>query len=205
MSQYKMSNRVPQEVWEERLAYCAEMMSRLRSTTAVVHACKAKYGVDKRTVIRWVAKVRGQRRAEASMVDVDARRDDIRTSFDAIYAIAMGRTTVVKDADGNPVMETVTRADGSTITKPSAKPNPDLQRALHALREIVHLDNLAKPAELKHVVKLDADVAVMPDLAAMGPAAAEALRAFLQTISPGSDVSAIAGADFKFAGDEPGK
>ena len=191
--------RVTKEVMAEQLAYTAELMVRLRSSYRVEQSLNGRYGCDERTARRWMQRVREMRRAEASTINVDNARDDMRDSLNAVAALALGRSQVVKNDDGSVVMTRQTKPDGTVVEQPTYKPNPDLQRALHALRELIHLDALASPTT--QTIKVDADIGVMPDLKKMGPQAAKALEAFVKEISPGGKISELAGEWFKFSGE----
>jgi hypothetical protein len=190
--------RISQEEMAERLADTAELMVRLRSSYQVERHLARKYGVNPRTCRDWMAKVRAARRAEASSVDVDNLRDDMRESLNTVAALALGRNAVVKNDDGTVVMTEVTRPDGSIERRPTYRANPDLQRALHALRELMHLDGL--PKVVKHELKVDAEVTAMPDLKKLGPSAAKAMGEFLKELA-GGDLSKLAGDWFKFSGE----
>jgi hypothetical protein len=196
--------RSTKEMMAERLAFKADMMIRLRSFHKTVQTVRQKYGVNERTVAIWISKVRAQWRAEASKRDPEEARDDIRETLNAILALALGRSQVVKDAEGNPVMREQILPDGRVIKEPAVRANPDLQRAIHALRDIMHLDGLARP--LTAQIRVDHEVAKLPDLAKAGGAeAARALQMYLAAIAPGADVSELAGEWFKLSGDEAPK
>lgn len=183
--------RATKEVFEEHLAACDEAMVRYPSSYQVCKVLAERFGVNPRTVRTWMKIVRERRRAEIAPIDREVARDQARARFDLVFAMAINKTAVVKNIDGSPVLDPAT---GKPITKPAA----DLQRALHAEREIVHLDGLAQP--IRSEVKVEAEVAQMPDLSDAKVRAA--LENYLKMVAPGGDLSKVAGEQFKLSGDE---
>jgi hypothetical protein len=191
----------------DRLAFTAEMMVRLRSSRRVEVEVSKRFGVDPRTVRAWMKRVRELRREEMGAVDRIMARDDMRESLNTAAALAIGRMHVVKDKDGNPIMEDfIDPATGQVLKRVAMRANPDLQRFLHACRELVHLDGLAEEAP-SAPIKVEVEATKLPDLAKLPPAtarkAADALARYVQAVAPNGDASAIAGDWFKLAGDEP--
>jgi hypothetical protein len=184
-----------------RLAYTAELMVRLRSTSRVITELRARYGASDRTAKRWMQQVRQLRREEQVSIDVQSQRDDMRETFNMIVALALGKTVPIKNPDGSIVMEDITDSAGRQVRRAAMRAAPDLQRAIQALRELVHLDGLAQPAKAE--IKIDADVTQMPDLRKLPPAAVRAAEDLLRSIAPGGDVAKLAGEWFTFAGETP--
>lgn len=188
-----------------RLAFTAEMMVRLRSAYRVQLEVSKHFGVTTRAVRGWMKRVRELRRDEDDVTTRIMKRNDMRASFDMAASLAISRTQVVKDKDGNPVMEEVWDPRANQVVRRVAmRPNPDLQKFLHACRELVHLDGLAETAPTQPI-KVEVEQAKIPDLAKLPPAvaakAAEAMRGYVQAL--GGTVDAVAGEWFRMAGEDP--
>jgi hypothetical protein len=191
----------------DRIAYTGELMTRLRSSYRVELEASKHFGVTRRAVRKWMAKVREMRREESSGIDRLMARDDMRAAFNLAGALAIGRTQVVKDKDGNPVMEEVFDPRANQVVKRVAmRPNPDIQRFLHAMRELVHLDGLAEEAP-SAPIKVEVEQARIPELSKLPPAvaakAAAAMQAYVAALSPDGKLDSVAGEWFRMAGDPP--
>jgi hypothetical protein len=184
--------RTTPEELEERLLDTERSILRARSYSEVQARLAKKYGVDGRTVRTWIKKARQRWRDRSTEDDRPMMRDEVREKFRDVYALALAKNVVVKNPDGTVAFD----AQG----EPVRQPTPDLRAALHAARELVHLDGLAEPVRAE--VKLEADVSSAPDLAALTTEQRAALDAYLKTLAPGGDVSALAGETFRLSGSE---
>src|SRR5262245_44755923 len=133
----------------ERMAYCAEMMIRLRDTKKVCDAMTRKYGIGYSAGLDWMTRVRKQWRQEAEGRDVDDYRNDARATMNQVLAIALSKTSVVKGKDGNPVIDPQTG-------QPIVRATPDLTHTIQAQRVLMDLDGLARPVQ--QAIKVDAEV-----------------------------------------------
>lgn len=186
-------SRASQEVFAARLAETEQTMIRLRSSYRVEQALSQKYNVQRRQVRRWMQQVRKKWKEEASGEEQDRTtlRADMDKTLNEIIAQAFTRTVVVKDADGNPMLDP--NPNSNTYGKPIIKANPDLQRALHALIQLRALHALDQPAQIHHKVDVSADLKKLPTVAALTDSAREKLRDLLKEVSPGGDLMALAG------------
>lgn len=191
MPRASYQNKASKELRQEQLAYCEEMMIRLRDGAKVTKACVEKYLVNPRTVTAWMHEVRNRRRHANANIDHEEARDDVRATLNVVVAIALGKTTLARNKDGDVALD----GNGNPIRVAA----PDLQRATTALRDLVDLDGLNKPGEVK--VTVDGEVSVMPDLKTLGPDVAVAIQGLLKTLAPDADVAKLAGEWFKFDGE----
>lgn len=177
----------------ERLAFTSQAMTRLRATHLVLREVSQHFGVNERTVVGWMRKVREQRRAEASDVDREVARDQLRADYNAVVSMALNRTEVVKDKDGGPMLDSSGR--------PMVRAKPDLGHALQALRELANLDGLPEP--VKHEHKVEAKVDAAPDLGGLTSEQLAAGMAFVTSLAPDGDMAKLLGEHFKLAGTRP--
>lgn len=184
--------RIPAEQIAERLQATAEAMTRLRSTGAVCKAIGQRFGVDQRTVMSWIRKVRQARRSEASELDRDEARDQIRHDLNQVVQLALNKTITVKNDDGTVAL----KADGTPVVRSS----PDLGRAIHALRELTHLDGLAEP--MRAEVKIESTADRAPDVSNLKPDQVRAGLEFIAKLGDG-DVARIVGDQFRLSGSRP--
>jgi hypothetical protein len=187
---------VAPEEWDDRLAFVSEAMVRVRNTWEVVQRIVKKYGVSDSTARLWIKRVRDLRRSEVSAMDLENHRDDMRELLHKVVEMSLNKTQVVRDKDDNPVLNPQT---GDVIVRP----NPDLQRVIHAARELIHLDGLQRP--LTGTIKVEHEVTAIPDLKTVDVTAQKAMTDFLTALAPGGDISQLAGDWFRFSGAEPTK
>lgn len=198
-----MSNKVSPEELARQLADTEEALVTLRNSWRVELHLAKRHGVTTRTARKWMARVRAKWRADATTVDRDARRDDMRATLTTILASALMRTEMVKDKDGDFVfaMERVQQADGTLVELrkldknglpvPMTRPSPDRQRALHAAAQLRHLDALDEPFTAKLI--LDEAAKNMPDVASLDAAGYEKLKDLLLALAPNADLTRLAG------------
>jgi hypothetical protein len=190
--------KVSRLVYEERLAACEQAMIRLRSAHRVEQEMKAKFGVDDRTARKWMRaiKKKWKEEAEAEGYDRTTMRVEMDRTLNEVLAAAMNRTIIVKDKDGNPMLDQ--NPNSPTYGKPLVKANPDLQRVLHACIQLRALHSLDQPTR--------AHVTVAPDITASldieklikdKPDAQEHLKKLLESVSPDGTLGALAGEWFR--------
>lgn len=118
-----------------RLREVEEAMARRVPRTQMEAAFAKRWGCSERTVRRYTQLVREKWRKEAEGEDRVARRDAMRASLNGIFNKAVMRVTVVRDANGQPIVD-------PTTGNPIKVENPDLRAALHASRVLIQLDGL---------------------------------------------------------------
>lgn len=181
--------RVPKEVYEERLAETEQAIVRLRSSYRVETTLAKKYNVDARTVRKWMTEVRKRWKAAAIEVDRDAHRNELAATLNEVVFQAMNKSFIVKNADGSVVLDT--NPASPTYGRPVVKANPDLQRVLHAVSQLRSLYGVDAP--IKSHVTLAPDLDAMPDLSKLDKDGQDKLEAFLKSVAPGGDITALAG------------
>jgi hypothetical protein len=178
--------KVPPETKARQLAETEEAMVKLRSEFRILDHIGRKWSVAPRTVQRWMKEVRDRWRAEASARPSDEirdqRRDDMRKTLGTIVTEAMTRVVQAKDGDGKWLVD--------EKGKPVMRLLPDLQRALHALAQLRHLDGLDAPQRAEISVTGVGDQ--LPDLAALPQAARDALEAGITALAPNGDLRQLA-------------
>lgn len=137
---------------ERRIRDTENHLIRLGRTRAVEEALSKRYGVARRTVRKWIQWVRAEWAEQAKeeekalgMTIREARRLQHRQMLQDLWAQAASRTEVVRDKEGNVVME---ERDGDT--RPAVRPNPNYHAMLQASKQLRYLDALDQPA-VKHV------------------------------------------------------
>lgn len=188
--------RKNREQLEEQYASCEEAMCRVRSTYEVWKAMERKYGVALGTVKLWQAEVRRRWRATGVERDRTLTRDEARERLLNLYSMSINRTSVAKAKDGGVQMRQL--PDGTE--EPVRFANPDLRAALHALRELNHLEGNHQPLKIEHKVEADVSMPQIEEaLRAADPKEVAELRARIRMLTDG-DPSVLAGADFRLAG-----
>lgn len=184
--------RTTQEIYAQRLAETEQTMIRLRSSYRVEKHLAEKFGVLPRQVRRWMHQIRVKWKAEATTEDQDreALRAEMHQTLNDILAQAMQRTVIVKDADGNPLLDQATK-------RPIVKSNPDLQRALHACIQLRNLHALDEPAKSHVKVTMSTDLNALPNYDALKPEHVEKLREIVTAIAPNGDLKDLAGEWFR--------
>lgn len=184
--------RQSQESAAERLAYTAQAMVQLRTSTAVQNDVARKFNVNVRTVQAWMRAVRLRWREEQLNTDVDTARDSARADLNAVIALALNKRTVVKTKDGDPLLDPKTN-------NPVTRGTPDLMAAIRAMKQLHDLDGLPQP--MRTEVKIEGDVQLMPDLAQLDGKALVAITKALESIAPGGDIGKLIGEHFKLSGE----
>lgn len=208
-------SRASVEDYAARLAETEQAMIRLRSSFRVEQALCSKYGVSPRNVRRWMHQVRKKWKVEAAGEELDRtnQRQDMHSTLNEILFQALNRTQVVKDANGDPILDPasivrdvagnpVLDANGRMSGRPMVKANPDLQRALHACIQIRGLHALDEPTKNKVEIDLSKDLKQLPDLGALKPDSVEMLRALIKSVAPDGDLKQLAGDWYKSMGDD---
>lgn len=175
-------------------------MVKLRSEYRIHQYIMAKWKVSKRTVERWEKEVRAQWAAAAEAEPDpqkrrERRRNQMRADLDTAMAEAMNRTMIVKDSDGNPMLDPremlPTGEKNPNYQRPITRPHPDIQRFLHACNQLRHLDGLDEPAKAQlHVTGLGDS---LPDLDSLPEVARKHLVAGLHAMAPDGDLRKLAG------------
>lgn len=187
--------RVSAEEMELRLAETARLLVRRRSYVDVERDLANRFGVDARTARKWIRKVKDRWRAEADVEGQDDARVDLVQQLDAVLAAAWTNMVIVKDKEGNPILdENPVLANGAPnpgYKKPLVRNEPKVQHILHAVSQLRAIKGVDRPA--KAHVTLDGDINVMPDVAALPEEVAKQLRAELEKLSPDGKLSTLAG------------
>lgn len=187
--------RISKEEYEYRLAETAKLLVRRRGYLDVERELARRFGVDMRTTRKWIRAVKERWKAEASEEDVEASRADLVAQLDAVITAAWNHVEVVKDKDGNPLLDqNQTLTDGSPnpgYLKPIVRPAARVQHVLHAVSQLRALKGADKPVT-KHV-QLDADLNVMPDIGVLPDKVADGLRKALSDMAPDGDIRKLAG------------
>lgn len=140
-----------QEVIEERLVETEAALLRRLAPARVAQTLAERWKVTPRQVRDYIREVRDRWRTDAEQLAPDeqrrriAQRDHMRASLNDAYSRAMGRTEVVRDGAGTPVMDPQTG-------RPLLREVPDLNKALRAAALLMDLDALAQPkaVNIKH-------------------------------------------------------
>lgn len=118
-----------------RLDEVETLMARRLSTSKVCQWAAAKYSITERQARKYVQKIRERWAAESSTVDRAAKRDQLRATAESIVAHALSRSEVVRDADGNPIVD-------PTTNRPLVREVPDLKTAIRGADVLARLDGL---------------------------------------------------------------
>jgi hypothetical protein len=125
----------------ERLVEVETLLTRRVGSRRIEKLLAERWSLTTRQVRHYIARVRRTWEAEASSEGREAKRDAMRASLDDLYANAMGRTEIVRDAKGSPILD--------PQGKPLVRPNPDTKTAVRAAAEIIRLDGLAAPTKVE--------------------------------------------------------
>lgn len=117
-----------------RLDETETLMARRLSTSRVSQLVAAKYGVTERQARKYIRKIRDRWAAESSSQDRSAKRDQLRATAEAIVSAALNKSEVVRDAAGNPVLD----SSGSPVMRET----PDLKTAIRGADVLARLDGL---------------------------------------------------------------
>lgn len=126
---------------ERRLEEVEELLVRRVRTPKVEAHCAKKYGVSTRMVRKYIRRVRDRWAEEAAALGPRAReerRAQMRATLETILSEALMRQVPLKDAVGTPMINPATG-------KPHMVASPDHRSALHACRQLAHLDALEEP------------------------------------------------------------
>jgi hypothetical protein len=196
--------RVSKEELELRLAETARLLVRKRSYMDVERELAARFGVDMRTARKWIRTVK---RAWTEAADVESAEDaraDLIAQLDAVLTEAWNHKEIVRDKEGNPVLDqNATLTDGRPnpgYQKPLVMSKPKIQNILHAVSQLRALRGADRP--IKHSVKLDADINAMPDIEAIPDAVQSELRKELEKLTNNGDLRSLAGEWFRKDGTE---
>lgn len=137
----QVKSRARGEEKEARTREIEDAMARRMPFSQIEAYFMKRWGVSARTVRRYMQDVRTMWAEEAQAEDRVERRTHMRASLNSIYAKAMTRTVVVKDADGKPILD----GNGRPLTIES----PDTRSAIQAARTLIQLDGLDDPALLR--------------------------------------------------------
>lgn len=142
------AKRPTPEVVRQRMTEVEAMLLRRLSTRYVQDVLAPRWGVTQRQVRDYISKVRQAWRQEAETLAPEERerrllqRDHLRASLNDAYARALGRTEVVRDAKGNPIID-------PTTSKPLVREVPDLTNGLRALTLLMDLDAVGADRKVK--------------------------------------------------------
>jgi hypothetical protein len=181
--------KVSAEELELRLSETARLLIRRRSYTEVERELSNRYSVDARTTRRWIRKVKDRWRAEADVEGAGDARADLVQQLDAVLASAWSHMVIVKDADGNPVVDQNPSSPG--FGKPLVRNEPKTQQILHAISQLRALKGADRPIQAK--ITLDGDINLMPDVSVLPDEVAAQLRKALEAVAPDGDLRKLAG------------
>jgi hypothetical protein len=130
----------------EKLRRMAEvealLVRRLSNQAIEIHLAKV-WGITSRQVHEYVRQVRQRWEKEAVTDDRRAERAHMRASVNDLYSRALGRTEVVRDAKGNPMIG----PDGQVLRVEK----PDLRAGARAAEILCRLDGLYQDqVQVKH-------------------------------------------------------
>lgn len=153
---------------EQRLVEVETLMARRLGVTSIeIHLAK-QWGISTRQVRDYVAEVRKRWEVESITDDRKLERASMRASVNDLYARAMAKSEVVKDAAGNPIM-------GSN-GQPLRRDAPDIKAALRAAELLCRLDGLFQDS-----LKVQAQVQVTGVVGSFNDATKEELAHFAKT------------------------
>lgn len=134
---------------EERLADTEQYLLRFRSRSRVMSFLSKKWDVTPSTVSHWITEVHRRWRAEAGETNREQKRDDARALLNEAIFLAMNRTKAVTEYKTEDVVDDDGNVTGTrTVAKTVSKPDPDVQRVLHAVAQLRALDGLDAPLKL---------------------------------------------------------
>lgn len=192
--------KLSQDEHDRRVAEVQQMLLTVRRSTTVQRNIAERYGITTRQARTWIqrayAKWREDEKALGTPEQVrEARRDKARDTYETVIGIALNRTEVVKNEDGEVVLdEQEFLANGNrnpSYKRPLTRPRPDLVRVVTALLGIRHLDGLDQPTKLE--LEFTGLEERLPDLDSMSDVARAHLVAGLEAIAPGGDLRKLAG------------
>jgi hypothetical protein len=172
------AKRTTLEEIRQRMQEVEAMLLRRLSTRQVQDVLAKRWNVTQRQVRDYIGKVRAAWRQDAVTLAPEERerrllaRDHMRASLNDAYSRALGRTEVVRDAKGNPVVDPGTG-------KPLLREVPDLVNGLRALGLLMDLD--AVGADRKVVIEHSGRVegAAMPAALVFADRTPDELRHYL--------------------------
>lgn len=186
----------------ERLEFTRATLARVRSPYQVVAAIMKRYDVSEPTAKKLLKATRDFLARDYRELDREQMRAEMRETLNHVTQLALARTKVVKDKGGVVVRDDreylPSGAPNPNFGMPVVRADPDLGHALQACRELIHLDQLQE--EVKATIKIEGEVAVIPDLKSLGADAAAALSQFVRALSPNRDPFTLAGAPFVLSG-----
>lgn len=191
-----MPKKAPEEM-ERRLAYCEEVMLIGGPQYRQEQLIAQRFGVSPRQARNYQVKVRERWRARRESIPEDVRqerRQRSRERLELILATAMNRTEVVKNADGEVVLDDREHLpDGSrnpNFRKPFTRPAPYLAAAIRADKALRELDGLNEPFKVQH--EHTGLVERLPDLASVPATARRHLEAAVEAMAPDGDLRKLA-------------
>ncbi len=146
--------RITKLEYESRIADTEEHIVRLRSSPRIIRVMAAKYRVDPKSVANWIREVYDRWAAEATEVNREARRNEMRATLNTVVSMALNKSTVLKDINGNPMIDAVTQ-------KPITRALPDIKSVLDATKQLRALDGLDAPVRVD--ARLDGDSSLKLD------------------------------------------
>lgn len=132
------NNGLTREEKAQRVDAIESLMTRRLSQPGIVAWARREWAVGERQARDYIRAVRDRWAAEAGGdlgVDRQERRLHMRASLNDIYARAMARSEIVRDAAGNPFID-------PTTGKPLVREVPELRTAVRAADALCRLDGL---------------------------------------------------------------
>lgn len=151
----------------QRMAECEALMVRRLSIPAIEMHLARQWGISSRQVGDYILAVRQRWAKEAPSDTRLTERAHMRASLNDLYARAMSKTEVVRDAAGNPILD--------QTGQPLRREVPDLRAATRVAETLCRLDGLYQDA-----VKVEVSGAVDTGLGFVGRTREE-LIAFAKT------------------------
>lgn len=190
-----------QDEHDKRVAETQQLLLTVRRDAHVQRQLADRWDITHRQARNWIRKAYAKWAADAKEhgdpIEVrEARRNKARETYETVIAIAFNRTEVVKNDDGEVVLdEREMLPDGRKNPRyklPIERPKPDLVRVVTALLGMRHLDGLNEPT------KLEVDITGtleerLPDLDSLPQGVRDHLVAGLEKLAPNGDLRKLAG------------
>lgn len=152
----------------QRLAECEALMVRRLSIPAIEMHLARQWGISSRQVGDYIKEVRQRWVKEAPSDARITERAHMRASLNDLYARAMSKTEIVRDAAGNPILD--------PQGQPLRREVPDLRAATRVSETLCRLDGL-----YQDTVKVEMGGGVTATVGAFTERSREDLVAFAKT------------------------
>lgn len=116
---------------------CEELLVRRVRTCDIERAMGSQFRLEPRSVRKYISRVHDRWRAEAEASPRSQRRNHLRQNLEDLYQRSINAREVVRDKDGNPVLDASNR--------PVTYPRPDVRAAVGVSDKLAKLDGLYEP------------------------------------------------------------